>query len=143
MEAEVIFGSNLSGLIAQFLRFAGVGILGTAVHYAILILLVHAGASGPIFASSCGFVGGAFTNYFLNYRYTFHSAVTHFVGLPKFFTVAAAGLLLNSLVMSVAITSVNLHYLIAQIVATAIVLIWNFLGNRIWTFKESSYEQGR
>jgi putative flippase GtrA len=41
--------------------------------------------------------------------------------------------------MSVAISLIQLHYLIAQVIATGIVLIWNFLGNRIWTFRASAY----
>jgi putative flippase GtrA len=128
------------GIMAQFVRFTGVGIIGTAVHYLILILLVNVGGGGPILASGCGFVGGAFTNYFLNYRYTFHSGIPHLVGLPKFLTVASAGLVLNSLVMGVAISSANLHYLIAQVLATGVVLVWNFIGNRGWTFRDSNYE---
>lgn len=130
-----------SGIIAQFVRFTGFGFIGTAVHYLILILLVNAGEVDPIFSSSYGFVGGAFTNYILNYRYTFNSGISHLVGLPKFLIVACTGLVLNSLIMNLAISSLGLHYLFAQVISTGIVLIWNFIGNRTWTFrdKDSSY----
>jgi putative flippase GtrA len=80
-----------STIMAQFARFAGFGIIGTAVHYLILILLVDAGEADPILSSACGFGGGAVTNYFLNYRYTFNSVILHRIGLPKFLTVAFSG----------------------------------------------------
>jgi putative flippase GtrA len=43
------------------------GIVGTAVHYSILLLLVQLFFTSPVIASTIGFAGGAITNYFLNY----------------------------------------------------------------------------
>lgn len=133
----------MASLMEQFCRFAAIGLIGTAVHYFVLITLVHLGEVAPILASGCGFVGGALTNYLLNYRYTFNSRISHLIGLPKFLAVASAGLALNSLVMLAGLDAMNLHYLPAQIVATGVVLIWNFFGNRIWTFRASNYENNQ
>jgi putative flippase GtrA len=127
-------------LVKQFLRFTGVGAIGTAGHYLTLVLLVEAAGIDAVPASLAGFVVGALINYHLNRVYTFRSDVAHRVALPKFFTIAAIGALLNTMIMSLAINQVHLHYLLSQVLATGIVLVWGFAGNRIWTFNSTGKE---
>jgi len=31
-------------------------------------------------------------------------------------------------------TGAGVHYLLAQVCATSVVLFWNFVGNSVWTF---------
>jgi len=128
-------GGSCRSVYTQFLRFAAVGAIGTAFHYMALYLLVEYSGSGPVLASSVGFVLGAVINYFLNYRFTFASEKLHTEALPKFFLVAILGLPLNSGVMAFYTSVIPLHYLLAQLLATGVVLIWNFTANRIWTFR--------
>ena len=118
----------------QFIRYAGVGAIGTAVHYGILIALVQSAGANAVVASTAGFVVGAFVNYALNRQFTFPSERAHRVALPRFFAVAGAGLLLNALVMAAMLAVLPLHYLLAQIVATGVVLVTGFVANRRWTF---------
>jgi len=40
---------------------------------------------------------------------------------------------INSLLMQVLVQS-GWHYLLAQVCATAVVFLWNFVGNSLWTF---------
>jgi len=120
-------------VLGQFLRFSGVGAIGTSGHYATLLILVEFARVNSVIASGTGFVVGALINYHLNKEYTFRSAVSHRTGLPKFMTIAFIGLVLNTMTMS--IIAGKLHYLLAQIIATSMVLIWNFLGNKFWTFR--------
>ena len=122
-------------IVAQFVRFASVGLLGTSCHYLTLMVLVGTGLN-PVTASACGFIVGALINYTLNRRFTFRSAIAHRTGLPRFLTIAGAGLLLNTTVMALLTVGLGLHYLLAQLVATGLVLFWNFFGNRLWTFRE-------
>jgi putative flippase GtrA len=117
-----------------FIRYAGVGAIGTAVHYGTLISLVQGLGTNAVIASAAGFVIGAFVNYALNREFTFASDREHRVALPRFFSVAGAGLLLNAIVMAVMLAVLPLHYMIAQVVATALVLVTGFLANRRWTF---------
>lgn len=112
------------------------GAVGTLVHYGVLILMVQIMAFNAIAASTSGFVIGAITNYQLNYRYTFASEKRHAEAMSKFFTVAIVGMLFNGLVMYFCLELMDMPYLFAQLVATALVLLWNFLANRWWTFRE-------
>lgn len=128
--------TQLRIVVRQFILFAGVGIVGTAGHYVILVALVEILSFDPVVASGVGFAGGAMINYYLNRSYTFESVVPHLIGLPKFLGVAAVGMLINTAIMAAAITFMQLHYILAQIIATGLVLIWNFLGNKYWTFAD-------
>jgi putative flippase GtrA len=119
----------------QFLHFALVGGIATAVHYLILIGLVHGANMNAVWASTLGFAVSAVCNYYLNYHFTFRSNAEHRNAVVKFLTVAGVGLALNSLTMLVAAEYLGLHYLFAQVIATGLVLLWNFSGNRWWTFK--------
>ena len=83
-----------------------------------------------------GAVLGALVNYVLNRRYTFRSGKGHREALTKFFVVAGAGLLLNGLIMWLFVDGLGLYYLLAQLLATGLVLVWNFAGNRCWTFND-------
>lgn len=122
------------GTIGQFLLFAGVGAIGTLGHYTTLIVLVQFWAVDPVFASSFGFVVGAMINYILNYHFTFQSDKRHAEALTKFLIVATIGAGINGFIMYIGVENTNINYLIVQIFATAVVLLWNFVVNKLWTF---------
>ncbi|MFP5213875.1 MAG: GtrA family protein [Acidobacteriota bacterium] len=124
-----------SGIIVQFLSFAFVGCMGTGVQYGLLGLLVVYLAVYPVAASAIGFVCGAVVNYILSYKFVFHADGDHYRTLAKFATIASIGLGINSLVMAGLMSILGLNTLFAQIGATGMVLIWNFFGNRQWTFR--------
>lgn len=123
-------------LSLQFLSFALIGLLGTSVHYLVLITLVSGASIAPVIATSAGAVCGAITNYLLNYRLTFRSRKRHSEALTKFLLVAALGLLINAAILEAIVRFAKWHYLFAQIIATGVVLFWGFLANRFWTFGE-------
>ena len=118
----------------QFQKFVIVGVLATATQYAVLVLMVRILGADPVIGSSCGYVISALLNYYLNYRLTFRSAQSHARALPRFALIAAIGLLINSSIVWLLSERASLPYLVAQIIATAIVLIWNFGANKKWTF---------
>ncbi len=123
-------------LSRQFVTFALIGLVGTGGHYAVLIALVQSGIAGPTVATTAGFAVGAIINYALNYRFTFASDRPHGEALPRFLAVAATGAGINYLVVRAGIDSFGLHYLVAQVLATGLVLLWTFSINRFWTFNK-------
>jgi len=122
-------------MAVQFLSFSGVGAIATLLHYAILVLAVHLAGTDPTLASSIGFILSASFNYAMNYRLTFRSNKRHREAFPKFLVIAFVGLVLNGMFMAVATRGLRLHYLIGQVIATSSVVLWNFFGNRLWTFR--------
>ena len=126
--------------LSRFVRFAVVGGIATAIQYAILILLVRGFGMAPTPASSIGFVLSAVVNYLLNYRFTFQSNRPHAPAAAKFALLAGAGLLINAAIMHLMVAA-GVHYLLAQVCATAVVLFWNFIGNTLWTFGVGPVEE--
>lgn len=121
----------------QFLLFSTAGGFAAIGHYGTLIALSELAGTPPVPASLAGFIVGGAISYVLNYRFTFRSAKQHGEALTKFLTVAAVGFVLNGLVMAALTGGARLHYLAAQIAATAVVLVWTFLCNRYWTFRDN------
>ena len=119
----------------RLVKFAGVGAVGTIGHYLTLIVLVDLANQDPTRATTVGFIVGALINYVLNYRYTFNSNKKHSVAFTQFITIAAIGIMINAFLMWTLNGLFSVHYLVAQVVATLLVLIWNFLGNHFWTFR--------
>lgn len=118
----------------QFLRYAGTGAVGTAAHYAALFTLVQARWAEPVAASTAGAVAGVLVNYGLNYRYTFASKRGHRHALPRFAAVALLGVVINAAVLAAVLAIAGTHYMVAQLVATGVVLVVGYQANRLWTF---------
>jgi putative flippase GtrA len=121
-------------LLSQFSRFVLVGGFSTALQYLLLVLSVQAAGTDPVVASSVGYVLSALANYDLNYRLTFRSRVPCLGGMLRFALVHAVGFLLNGAIMTAGTKGLALHYFVAQVLATIVVLFWNFFANRRWTF---------
>jgi putative flippase GtrA len=122
--------------MGEFGRFLLTGAGATALHYAVLVALVQAGACGPVAATTIGFVVGATVNYFMSARYSFRSDASHADASPRFAAVALSGLALNALVMWVLNGWLHLPYVVAQVGATGVTIGWNFLLNKHWTFSK-------
>lgn len=131
------------GTIGQFLMFAGLGVIGTLGHYTVLVVLVQFWAVDPVFASSLGFVIGAVINYILNYQFTFQSQKRHSEALAKFLIVAIIGAGINGFIMYIGVENTRINYMIIQLFATGVVLLWNFIVNKLWTFAHPAENRPR
>lgn len=120
-------------MLIKFIVFALVGVIGTTAHYLVLYQLVESYAVNAVTASCYGAVAGMCVNYGLNYILTFKSQQSHLRAFPKFAVIASIGFGLNMGLMM--LLTAQLYYLYAQLLTTALVLVWNFLGNSLWTFR--------
>ncbi len=127
--------AGLRILAPRFARFTCVGAVGTAAHYLALVALVRFVGLEPVLSSGFGFGVGAVVNYRLNYSYTFRSDKRHRDAFAKFLTIALVGLGLNTLLMGLLTQALPVHYLVSQAMTTAVVLLWTFAGNSLWSFR--------
>lgn len=111
------------------------GAIGTLAHFIVLTFMVEILSVDIVFASTSGFILGAFVNYFLNYKYVFKSNAQHKKSMSKFMLIAFFGMLANAGIMNFLAVNMALHYLLAQIISTIAVLIVNYTINYLWTFK--------
>ncbi|WP_246101873.1 GtrA family protein [Methylobacterium terricola] len=127
-------GDVLAVLARQFLAYVGVSLAALAVHYALLAALVETGRAEPVPAALAGYLAGAVVSYGLNRRLTYASDRPHAEATWRFGVVAAIGFGLTWLIMAGLTRGFGLPYLAAQGLATGVVVFWNFLGHRVWTF---------
>ncbi|MFT3804218.1 MAG: GtrA family protein [Burkholderiaceae bacterium] len=125
---------NSKALGGLFSRFLGVGLAATALQYVVLLAGVEWGGVEAVYASALGFLCGAVLNYLLNRSYTFRSQVSHARGAARFLVVVALGLAANVLLMWLLNGYFGWNYVLAQIVTTGLVMLWNFVGHSLWTF---------
>jgi putative flippase GtrA len=118
----------------KFIYFVVFGAITTGIQYVILILAVESWRADPVFSSCVGYFLSAIISYLLNYRFTFKSDHSHVGASIRFAIVSGTGLLLNGLIMHILVHSLQTAYIVAQVIATATVLLWNFLGSALWAF---------
>lgn len=121
-------------ILRKFILFLAVGGTCTAIQYIILVALVHFRHWHATWASTLGFVISALVNYALNYSITFRATKGHGAALPRFAFMAGTGLGLNGAILETGLTYTSFPYLWVQVVATILVLFWNFVGGLTWAF---------
>ena len=119
---------------AQFTRFAMAGGAGTACHYLVLVALVSLAGMAPGRAAFAGAIAGACVVYLLNRRYTFASSRSHVQALPRFALMAALGAVLNGVLVGL-LSAAGLYFLLAQVLATGLILVINFVVSKLWIFR--------
>jgi putative flippase GtrA len=125
---------GIDGMAAiQLARYALVGLLAVAIHYAALIVLVELTSVGKVLASIVGFCLAIPVNYHFQHRWVFQSQNGHRVALPRYLTVTAIGLAINAVAFNGGL-EVGLPYLLAQAIAIVLVVGFNFMANRVYTF---------
>lgn len=129
--------------VTRFARFLTVGAVGTLLDFSILTLLKLAGLP-TLAANSLSFTAGLLNNFTWNRLWTFGDAVNADwrKQLAQFTLVSLVGLVLNNLivlslegVLGTLLSQPQWGYLPAKVIATGVVVFWNYFANRTWTFK--------
>jgi putative flippase GtrA len=121
----------------QFFWYLVAGGIATAVHYAVLIALVEWLVLAAAPSATVGALCGAGASYLLNRRMTFaNSGAGHGQALPRFLAIALLGALLNGALVWLGVQQFGWHYLLAQALATVVVVGLTFRLNRLWTFAQ-------
>ncbi len=138
MKADAMRSVAMRADVQQFALFLVAGGTATVVQYCVLVALVEAVRLNPTWATVLAYICGAMTSYLLNFRFTFrHSGTGFHKGLAKFLVVNTIGLGLNTLIFT-ALRGLGAYYLLAQAVATGLVLIWNYAGARLFVFRSEA-----
>ncbi len=124
----------MKALLGQFSRFFVVGASSALIQFSVLIGLVEIFSVSPIFASALGYLAGAVINYLLNHYFTFKSSLSHRQALFRFSINSLFGFFINFSMMYI-----FMHYypyLLSQVLTAIMILSWNFLIHRCWTFRD-------
>ncbi|WP_028551443.1 GtrA family protein [Paenibacillus sp. UNC451MF] len=125
--------------IKLILKYGLVGLLGTVLHFAVLVALVEGVQFQPVWASAIGFIVVLLVSYVLNKYWTFQDSPSGWKPLVKYSVVSGVGLLLNSGIMYTVVDWLHWNYLIGQCFVVIAVPISNFIFNYYWTFRKSAH----
>lgn len=122
--------------IREFIKFSLVGASGTVIDWLIYFIFSRWLGVFYLIAKTISFIIAAANNYLLNRVWTFRSQDNRIVlEFGKFFIVSLVGLGLNVLLMYLAVDIIGWGDFIGLIIATGLVMFWNFFANKYWTFR--------
>jgi putative flippase GtrA len=117
-----------------FVTYTLVGALATATHYALLVFCVEVARWPAVAASGFGAMIGAQVAYLGNRSVTFRHRGALGPSWLKFQATGALGAAIGMALVALG-GSLGVHYLLAQALATLLVLGLTFAINRRWTFR--------
>lgn len=120
----------------RFFRFAGVGAIATAIHYATLVGLVEFLRADPVVATCAGYALGAVFGYVANHHWTFGGRLEHGMATVRYVTMLAFGFALNAAVVWVLHHVLGLWYVVAQVASTGFGLFVNYAIASRWVYAE-------
>lgn len=125
---------NTQKLLIQIFRFGIVGGLAFAIDYLILILCRELFYLPILLSSAIAFSISVIFNYILSIAWVFDvnkekDKKRNFI---IFILLSIVGLIITEIIMYIGTNIVHIHYLIVKIVATIIVMIFNFITRKIF-----------
>lgn len=124
-------------LIIQMFKFGIVGGIATVVDYAIMVFLTEVFGVPYMISSTLSFCISVVVNYLLSMRFVFvgKDDIKKQTEFTIFIILSVIGLGINQLVMylvaDVWLASIKKSYMIAKLIATAVVMIWNFVSRKL------------
>ena len=121
-------------LINQILKFGVVGGLAFIIDYASLIIFKELIGLGVLISAALAFTISVIFNYILSIKWVFdvnkeNSAKKNFI---LFIIFSIIGLILTEIIMYLGTEVLIINYLIVKIIATAIVMVFNFITRKLF-----------
>lgn len=122
--------------IWKFFKFGLVGVTGIIVDFGLTWLCREKLRINQYLSNSIGFMSAVVNNFILNRIWTFNSQDPSIaLQFGKFLLVALVGLALNNGIVYVLNERKGFKFYPAKLIATAVVVLWNFGANYTFTFK--------
>ena len=126
---------NLKAPIKQFMKFGIVGVIAFLIDFGTMVALTELLGINPVVSAGFSYCVSTVFNYLASMRYVFRhrddlSRTHEFI---IFIVLSLIGLGLNEFIMWLGgITVGNQWYMLTKIVATALVMFWNFFSRKKW-----------
>lgn len=121
--------------LLKFLKFGCVGLSGLAVDFGITWVCKEVLKIQKYVANAIGFTTAATSNYLLNRIWTFRSQNPEIaLEYGKFLLISVIGLGINTLILWILVSRYNKNFYLSKLFAIAVVTLWNFFMNWIFTF---------
>ncbi|MGH3023985.1 MAG: GtrA family protein [Gaiellaceae bacterium] len=118
----------------QLAKFCTVGVSGYAVNLAVYATLLAFDVH-YLLAAVCSFLVAVTNNYLWNRTWTFRRQRGHLVFQGFRFLVVSSVALAANLVFLTVLVALGMPKLPAQAIAIVLVTPWNFVANKLWSFR--------
>lgn len=124
-------------MIKKIVNFGLVGVFATLLEYILLIVFKELLDMDVLLASGVAFTISLCFNYYLSIKYVFidKKKMSKIKEILGFFLTAIIGLIINQIVMFFFVEVISLYYLFSKVIATGIVMVWNFVSRHIFLEK--------
>lgn len=128
------FSEKTEKLLLQIFKFVMVGGLAFVIDYLTLIICKEAFNLNVLVSAAIAFTVSAIFNYILSIKWVFDvdkskSEKKNFI---IFIVFSIIGLLLTELIMWIGTDILKVNYLLVKIIATAIVMVFNFITRKLF-----------
>jgi putative flippase GtrA len=124
----------------KFFKYCMVGGLNTLVNWALFYVFESRGMNYLV-ANVIAYLIATIHSFIWNNFWVFKSSEASFMKAgTKFLIINLIGLSVNAMLMYFFVSISNLNEYVALVITTAIVLFFNYFGNKLWTFKSSKAE---
>lgn len=134
-----IFVSPTKNGFLQFFRYVFVGGIATIVDLGLLFLLTEYAHIYHLISAIISFIAGLTANFLLSKLLVFKANEARVNAVIEFFSYAvigAIGLGITELIMFLFTNCLDVHYMISKIIATVIVLAWNYIARKLIIYKK-------
>lgn len=127
-------------LVQQILRFAVVGGLAFVIDFGLLLFLTEFMGINYLISATISFTVSVIFNYILSVCWVFtkhrearaqYSRTWRLIQMVIFIVLSVCGLFINNFIMWFSVEVLAISYIIGKLVATAVVMVFNFITRKI------------
>lgn len=123
--------------IGQFWKYCLVGASGFIVNLFVYWVMITGFGAHYWMAGTVSFAVAVTNNFLLNRYWTFGGSEGYFLTQAgRFLIVSVSSWALNMFLLRLFIEDANMNQFVAQAFAIAMVTVFNFVGNKLWSFRQ-------
>lgn len=138
LDLKGIFLTPTKNGFLQFFRYLFVGGIATVVDWGVLFGLTELFDLHHLVSAVFAFVAGLATNFLLSKLLVFSANEARTNGFLEFLgyvLIGVIGLGITELILYVFSDHWALHYMLSKVIATVVVLVWNYLARKLLLYK--------
>lgn len=127
-------------LFKQLFRFGICGVIAFIIDYSLLYVLTEFAGINYLISSAISFTVSVVVNYIISIKWVFDVAGerSQSKDLVVFIILSLIGLGINQVVMWVSVEKFALWYMIGKLIATFIVMVWNYITRKLFLENEKT-----
>ncbi|MBQ7792275.1 MAG: GtrA family protein [Clostridia bacterium] len=134
---ELMIAPTKNGLV-QFFRYAFVGGIATIVDWSVQFFVTNAGVH-YLLVAIFAFLAGLICNFLLSKLFVFQAEKANMNLSFEFVSYAIIGIIglgITMAIMYFITEKLAVSFMISKMIATAIVLVWNFLARKVFIYQQ-------